>query len=99
MTEPLTPLSPLSWFYILWLAVVNTALAFTLWTRSLRILRAIDMTLINSTMMPQIIVLSIIFLGEILDILDWIGLILLAVSVAAVQVIQASKANNANRRQ
>jgi drug/metabolite transporter (DMT)-like permease len=99
MTEPLTPLSALSWFYILWLAVVNTALAFTLWTRSMRILRAIDMTLINSTMMPQIVVLSIIFLGEILDLLDWIGLILLAISVAAVQVIQASKANNSNNRQ
>jgi drug/metabolite transporter (DMT)-like permease len=95
-TEPLTPLSPLSWFYILWLAVVNTALAFTLWMRSMRVLRAIDMTLINSTMMPQIVILSIIFLGEQLDYLDWIGLILLAVSVAAVQVIQASKANNSN---
>jgi drug/metabolite transporter (DMT)-like permease len=97
MTEPLSPLSPLSWFYILWLAVVNTALAFTLWTRSQRILRAIDMTLINSTMMPQIVVLSIIFLGEQLDILDWIGLILLAISVAAVQVIQASRANNSSQ--
>ncbi|MFW9813140.1 MAG: hypothetical protein ACFFF9_11840, partial [Candidatus Thorarchaeota archaeon] len=52
------------------------------------------MTLINSTMMPQIVVLSIIFLAEPLDILDWIGLILFAFSVAAVQVIQASKANN-----
>lgn len=94
LTEPLTPLSPLSWFYILWLAGINTALAFTLWTRSMRVLRAIDMTLINSTMMPQIVVLSIIFLAEPLDILDWIGLILFAFSVAAVQVIQASKANN-----
>jgi len=98
LTEPLYPLSPLSWFYILWLAVVNTAFAFTLWTRSQRILRAIDMTLINSTMMPQIVVLSIIFLGEQLDIFDWIGLILLAVAVAAVQVIQASKANNSVQR-
>ena len=98
VTEPLTTLSLTSWFYILWLAVVNTALAFTLWTRSQRILRAIDMTLINSTMLPQIVILSILFLGEQLDYLDWIGIILLAVSVAAVQVIQASKANNSDDR-
>lgn len=98
VTEPLTTLSLTSWFYIIWLAVVNTALAFTLWTRSQRILRAIDMTLINSTMLPQIVILSILFLGETLDYLDWIGIILLAVSVAAVQVIQASKANNSDDR-
>jgi drug/metabolite transporter (DMT)-like permease len=97
-TEPIAPLSLISWFYILWLAVVNTALAFTLWTRSQRILRAIDMTLINSTMLPQIVILSILFLGETLDFLDWIGIILLVISVAAVQVIQASKANNSKER-
>jgi drug/metabolite transporter (DMT)-like permease len=97
-TEPIASLSLTSWFYILWLAVVNTALAFTLWTRSQRILRAIDMTLINSTMLPQIVLLSILFLGEQLDYLDWIGIILLTFSVAAVQVIQASKANNSDKR-
>lgn len=94
ITEPLTPLSITSWFYILWLAVVNTALAFTIWNRAMRVLRAIDMTLINSTMMPQIVILSIFFLGEYPNYLDWIGVILLAVSVAAVQILQASKSNN-----
>jgi uncharacterized membrane protein len=56
------------------------------------------MTLINSTMLPQIVLLSILFLGEQLDYLDWIGIILLTFSVAAVQVIQASKANNSDKR-
>ncbi|MHA2358961.1 MAG: DMT family transporter [Candidatus Thorarchaeota archaeon] len=93
-TEPLVSLSLTSWIYILWLAVINTALAFYLWNKSMRVLRAIDMTLINSTMMPQIVILSIIFLGEYPNYLDWIGLIILAISVAAVQVLQASKANN-----
>jgi len=93
MIEPLQQFSPISWFYILWLAFVNTALAFTLWSRSQRVLRAIDMTLINSTMMPQIVILSIIFLGEFPDFLDWIGLILLAISVSAVQIIQTRKSN------
>ncbi|TFG33601.1 hypothetical protein EU527_07660 [Candidatus Thorarchaeota archaeon] len=90
-TETYTPLSLTSWFYILWLALINTALAFTLWNRAMRELRAIDSTLINSTMMPQIVLLSIVFLGEIPDLLDWIGLILLAVGITAVQIIQAKR--------
>lgn len=92
LIEPLTPLSPLSWVNILWLAFVNTALAFTLWSRSQRFLRAIDMTLINSTMMPQIVILSIIFLGEFPEFLDWIGIVILAVSVTAVQYLQTRRA-------
>jgi drug/metabolite transporter (DMT)-like permease len=91
MIEPLQQFSPISWFYILWLAFVNTALAFTLWSRSQRVLRAIDMTLINSTMMPQIVILSIIFLGEYPDLLDWIGLAILAFSVTAVQYLQTKR--------
>jgi drug/metabolite transporter (DMT)-like permease len=91
LTEQVSTLSFTSWVYILWLAVVNTALAFTLWNKSMRTLRAIDMTLINSTMMPQIVILSILFLNEFPDILDWIGLIILAISVTAVQGLQALK--------
>jgi drug/metabolite transporter (DMT)-like permease len=93
-TEPLAPLSFTSWFYILWLAVTNTALAFTLWNRAMRVLRAVDMTLINSTMMPQIVILSIIFLGEYPEPLDWVGLILLAISVGAVQYLQTKRMNS-----
>ena len=93
--EPLAPLSLTSWIYILWLAVANTALAFTLWNRAMRVLRAIDIALINSTMMPQIVVLSIIFLSEYPSYLDWIGLILLALSVTAVQVFQIMKTSKA----
>lgn len=93
-TEPIAPLSLTSWIYILWLAVANTALAFTLWNRAMRVLRAIDMTLINSTMMPQIVILSIIFLGEFPGPLDWVGLILLAISVGAVQYLQTKRMNN-----
>ena len=93
-TETVSPLSLTSWFYILWLAVVNTALAFTLWNRAMRVLRAVDMTLINSTMMPQIVILSFIFLQEYPGPLDWIGLILLALSVGAVQYYQTKRMNN-----
>ena len=92
-TETYVSLSFTSWIYILWLAIMNTALAFTLWNRAMQELRAIDTTLINSTMMPQIVLLSIVFLGEFPDLLDWIGLILLAIGITVVQVIQANRSS------
>ncbi|NND73385.1 MAG: EamA family transporter [Ilumatobacter sp.] len=49
---------------IVWLAVVNTALAFTLWNRSLRRLAAVESAAINNTMLIQIATLAWVFLGE-----------------------------------
>ncbi len=94
LLEDVQAISLLSWFYIIWLSVVNTAFAFTLWNRAMQTLRAIDITLINGTMLPQIVILSIIFLGEMPTFLDWIGLALIAVSVLIVQMIQARQKNN-----
>jgi drug/metabolite transporter (DMT)-like permease len=91
LTEALNPLSLVSWISILWLAIINTALAFTLWNGAMRELRAIDTTLINSTMMPQIVLLSIVFLGEFPDMMEWVGLILLAIGITAVQVLQVRR--------
>jgi drug/metabolite transporter (DMT)-like permease len=84
-------LSLISIFYILWLSVVNTALAFTLWNKTMQKLRAIDSTLINSAMLPQTVILALLFLGEMPDILEWGGLFLLAVSMIVVQVSQATR--------
>ena len=94
VTEGVPALSLTSWIYIIWLSVVNTALAFTLWNKAMQHIRAIDMSLIQSTMMPQIIILSVIFLGEIPTILDWIALSLIAISVLLVQVSQARRISN-----
>ena len=95
MVEGYTILSLNGIIMISWLAVVNTAIAFTLWHRSMQELRAIDMTLINSTMMPQIVLLSIWFLGEFPTPQQWIGLVLLAMSVFGVQIFQVRKQNAA----
>lgn len=89
IVEGIVPLSPQSVFYVVWLSVVNTAFAFTLWNRAMQTLRAVDMSILNSTMMPQIVILSIWFLGEMPSLLDWVGLAVLAISVSLVQVIQA----------
>jgi drug/metabolite transporter (DMT)-like permease len=57
-------LSIKSWLMIAWLALVNTALAFTLWNYSLQTLTAMESTIINSTMLVQIALLAWLFLGE-----------------------------------
>ncbi|MGA9278199.1 DMT family transporter [Ilumatobacter sp.] len=49
---------------IVWLAVVNTAVAFTLWNRSLRRLAAVESAAINNTMLIQIAGLAWLFLDE-----------------------------------
>lgn len=52
------------WAIILWLAVVNSAFAFTLWNRTLRTLSAVQSSIINNTMLFQIATLAWLFLGE-----------------------------------
>lgn len=53
-----------SWAIVAWLAVVNTAFAFTLWNLTMRSLSAVESSVINNTMLVQIAVLAWLFLGE-----------------------------------
>lgn len=80
-----------SWAVILWLAVVNSALAFTLWNRSLGVLSAVESSVINNTMLIQIAILAWAFLGERPAPLQIGGLVLATVGVVLVQ-IPASRA-------
>jgi drug/metabolite transporter (DMT)-like permease len=74
------------WVIIAWLAVVNTALAFTLWNNTLRTLTAIQSSVINNTMLPQIAILAWIFLGEGLNPRQILGLALVVAGTLIVQV-------------
>jgi drug/metabolite transporter (DMT)-like permease len=71
---------------ILWLAVVNTALAFTLWNRTLRVLTAVESSVINGTMMIWIPVLAALFLGETLTGKELAGLALVGCGTLLVQL-------------
>ena len=77
------------WLIIAWLAVVNTAFAFTLWNHTLRTLTAVESSVVNNTMTIQIAVLAIIFLGERLGPLQFVGLALAAAGAAVVQLAPA----------
>jgi len=76
--QGLPPLSPTGWLIVSWLALVNTALAFTLWNRSLQNLSAVESTVINNTMLVQIALLAWLFLGEQLTPREVLGLTLAA---------------------
>jgi len=80
------PISTRGWLIIAWLAVVNTAFAFTLWNHTLRTLEAMESSVINSTMLIQVALLAWIFLGENLSTKEWIGLIVAGFGVLLVQL-------------
>lgn len=85
-TQPLPAFTPGSWFIVGWLALVNTAFAFTLWNNTLRTLSAIESSLLNNTMLVQIALLAWIFLGEEVAGLKILGLALVGLGVLVVQL-------------
>lgn len=79
------------WVIILWLAIINTAFAFTLWNHTQRYLPAVESSIINNTMLIQTALLAWIFLGESLTIKEWGGMLLAGLGVLLVQVRPLSK--------
>lgn len=74
------------WLIIGWLAIVNTAFAFTLWNASLQKLTATESSVINSTMMPQIAILAWLFLDEPLSVKQVAGILLVGIGTLIVQL-------------
>ena len=72
--------------YLLWLAVINTALAFTIWNFTLRTLSAMESSIINGTMLIQIAVLAWVFLGEAITLQEGIGMVIAACGAVLVQI-------------
>jgi drug/metabolite transporter (DMT)-like permease len=79
-------MSVTTWLYVLWLAVINTAFAFTLWNHTLRTLPAMESSLINSTMTVQIALLAWLFLSERPTLQETGGLLLVVIGVLLVQL-------------
>jgi drug/metabolite transporter (DMT)-like permease len=72
--------------FLLWLAIINTALAFTIWNFTLRTLSAMESSIINGTMLIQIAVLAWIFLGETITLQEGIGMLVAACGAVFVQL-------------
>ncbi|MBN1535562.1 MAG: EamA family transporter [Anaerolineales bacterium] len=84
--EPMPSLTPLNWGIIIWLAVINTAIAFTLWNHTLRTLPAVESSIINSTMIVQIALLAWLFLNETITLQKGVGMILAITGAILVQI-------------
>lgn len=85
LSEGWPVISGRAWLIIIWLALVNTALAFTLWNRSLRILSATESAAINNTMLIQIALLAWLFLDEVPAIADIVGMLAVSAGVYLAQ--------------
>ncbi|KQW83074.1 DMT family transporter [Brevundimonas sp. Root1279] len=79
-------MTPKGWLIVGWLAAANTALAFWLWNRAQAVLSALEASLINNTMLIQIAVLAVLFLGERLTAPQIGGLVLAGGGVLFVQL-------------
>jgi drug/metabolite transporter (DMT)-like permease len=82
---------------IAWLAVVNTAWAFTLWNMSLRRLAAVESAAINNTMLIQIAALAWVTLGEAPGILGAVGVIIVSVGALLAQGLQLDQGRRIRR--
>lgn len=89
--EGIPSISGRAWAIIAWLALVNTALAFTLWNLSLRRLSAVESASINNTMLVQIAILAWIFLSEPLGVPELTGIALVTVGVLLTQQLNNAR--------
>ena len=75
-----------SWGIVLWLALVNTAFAFTLWNYTLHTLTAIESSIINGTMLVWVAIFAVLFLGETISAKEALGLVATGLGTMIVQL-------------
>jgi drug/metabolite transporter (DMT)-like permease len=77
------------WLIVAWLAVLNTAFAFTLYNHALRTVTAVESSVIVNLLLVMVAGLAWVFLGEGLDVRQIAGLALVTTGTIAVQVAPA----------
>lgn len=91
ITQGFPAISLKNWFYLLWLAAINTAFAFTLWNLTLRTLSAMESSIINGTMLIQIAFLAWLFLDEPITFKEGIGMVIAGTGALLVQLKRKNK--------
>lgn len=84
--EGLSTISLENFLFLLWLAAINTAFAFTLWNLTLRTLTAMESSIINGTMLIQIAILAWFFIDEKITLHEGMGMIIAAIGAVLVQL-------------
>jgi drug/metabolite transporter (DMT)-like permease len=85
IVEGVPTLTVEAWLLIGWLAVVNTAFAFTLWNRSLQRLSAVESASIADTMIVQVALLAWLLLGEWPGLAGLAGIVVVSIGVLLAQ--------------
>jgi drug/metabolite transporter (DMT)-like permease len=86
LTGNIVAVSFSGWLMILWLGVVNTAVAFTLWNHALKALQVYEQSILQNTMLIQIALLAFVFLHEPLDAQKILGMAMVFIGVLIVQL-------------
>ena len=86
LTGNIVAVSFSGWVMILWLGVVNTAVAFTLWNHALKALQVYEQSILQNTMLIQIALLAFVFLHEPLDAQQILGMMMVFIGVLIVQL-------------
>jgi drug/metabolite transporter (DMT)-like permease len=81
------------WMIILWLSVINTAVAFFLWNHALKTLKAIEQSILQNSMLIQITLLAFFFLQESISEYNILGMIIVFSGVLVVQLRKKEKRN------
>jgi drug/metabolite transporter (DMT)-like permease len=85
------------WAIVGWLAAVNTAFAFTLYNHTLRVLTAVESSVIVNTLLIMVAVMAWVLLGESLDARQVVGLLLASSGAMVVQVVPRLRQRRAER--
>ncbi len=80
-----TPTLDLAWL-VVWLALVNTSGAFLIWNTVLRYMKAYELSMLQNTMMIQIPIFALVFLGETVTAGMLIGMVAVFIGVVLVQL-------------
>ena len=84
--EGIPSFSPTAWLLITWLALVNTALTYTLWAQSQRSLRAVESSVLGDLTVIGVALLGWIVLDERLSVEQVVGIVMALCGVVIVQL-------------
>lgn len=85
VVEGLPSVSLAGWTIVLWLAAINTAVAYLLYNHSLRTLTALEMNVILNLSPLGTALLAALFLREQVTTAQWVGIVVLILGVCVVQ--------------
>jgi len=85
ISEGVPNLSLYAWGIIFWLAIINTAFAYTLYNHSLRVLTAVEMGAMRNSSPLWTALFAWVLLGEVVKVEQLIGIVVVIVGVTMVQ--------------